>query len=170
MPEDQDNARNGASGQETSWLSQYYTDSKTGEDLDAAAPEDGPGASDLLAASSGDKYEITGQVGLGGMKTVHRAHDRNADRDVALAMLRKDTPPSSHERRFLREARITAALEHPNIVPVHEIGLNAAKHPYFTMKLLGGENLHDILTHIAAEDAIYCRRYPLGRRLEIFHS
>ena len=170
MAADQDLTRDGNTGQETAWLSQYYTNSKTELDPGDTTPDSGPVAAALLAPSSGDKYDITGQVGVGGMKTVHRAHEHNTNRDVALARLRKDAPRSSHELRFLREARITAALEHPNIVPVHEIGLDAASHPYFTMKLLGGENLHDILTHIAADDPAYCRLYPLGRRLEIFQN
>ena len=170
MPADQDITRSSASGQETAWLSQYYTNSKTEEDLGVIAPDDGPAAAELLAPTSSEKYAISGPVGVGGMKTVHRAHDHNANRDVALAQLRKDAPRASQELRFLREARITAALEHPNIVPVHEIGLDTANHPYFTMKLLGGENLHNILSHIAADDAAYCRQYPLGRRLEIFQN
>src|ERR1041384_889134 len=106
MPEEQDLPH----GEETSWLSQYYTNSKTG-DPESTVIETGPEPSDFLAAQSSEKYYVTGQVGVGGMKTVHRAHDRNADRDVALAMLRKDAPRSAQERRFLREARITAALE-----------------------------------------------------------
>ena len=170
MSADQDIPRNSASGQETAWLSQYYTNSKTEEDLEIATPDNGPAAAELLAPTSSEKYAINGPVGMGGMKTVHRAHDHNADRDVALAQLRKDAPRASHELRFLREARITAALEHPNIVPVHEIGLDVANHPYFTMKLLGGENLHNILSHIADDDPVYCRQYPLGRRLEIFQN
>ena len=168
MSEDQTSPR--TSDPEASWLSQYYTNTKTVEDLAVPAIEDGPTPAELLTAAHGEKYDITGQVGAGGMNTVHRAHDRNAARDVALAMLSKNAPRSSHERRFLREARITAALEHPNIVPVHEIGLNAAQRPYFTMKLLGGENLHNILSHLHAADPVYCQRYPLGRRLEIFQN
>jgi len=159
--------RNPAGGEDTSWLAQYYTNSKISGDLEAPLPADGPGPIDLLAAPAGAKYDFTGQVGLGGMKIVHRARDRNADRDVALAMLQKHAPRSSQERRFLREARLTAALEHPNIVPVHEIGLDSDSRPYFTMKLLGGENLHDILGRVAADTA-YGKQYPLGRLLEIF--
>ncbi len=156
--------------EELTWLSQYYTSSKTSGGSEAALPADGPAPADLFAATLGEKYDVTGQVGAGGMKLVQRAHDRNADRDVALAMLRKDAPRSSQERRFLREARITAALEHPNIVPVHEIGLDAGKRPYFTMKLLGGENLHDILQHLNAGEAAYLKQYPPSRRLEIFQN
>ena len=138
MPEAHDMNNPESHREELTWLSQYYTSSKTSGGSEAALPVDGPAPSDLFAATPGEKYDVTGQVGAGGMKLVQRAHDRNADRDVALAMLRKDVPRSSQERRFLREARITAALEHPNIVPVHEIGLDAGKRPYFTMKLLGG--------------------------------
>jgi len=156
--------------EELTWLSQYYTSSKTSGGSEAALPADGPAPADLFAATPEAKYDVTGQVGAGGMKLVQRAHDRNADRDVALAMLRKDAPRSAQERRFLREARITAALEHPNIVPVHEIGLAAGKRPYFTMKLLGGENLHDILQHLNAGESAYFKQYPPSRRLEIFQN
>jgi serine/threonine protein kinase len=152
------------------WLAQYYTGSKTCGDFGNPLPESAPAPTDLLLAAPRGVYELTGQVGVGGMKIVHRAHDPNTDRDVALAMLQKHSPRSSRERRFLREARITAALEHPNIVPVHEIGLDAEGCPYFTMKLLGGENLHDILNHLQAHDPVYAKQYPLGRLLEIFQS
>ena len=170
MPEAHDINNLGSHREELTWLSQYYTSSKTSGGSEAALPADGPAPADLFAATPGEKYDVTGQVGAGGMKLVQRAHDRNADRDVALAMLRKDAPRSSQERRFLREARITAALEHPNIVPVHEIGLDAGKRPYFTMKLLGGENLHDILQHLNAGESSYLKQYPPSRRLEIFQN
>ena len=170
MPEADDINRKEAHREELAWLSQYYTSSKTSGGSEAALPADGPAPADLFAATLGEKYAVTGQVGAGGMKLIQRAHDRNADRDVALAMLRKDAPRSAQERRFLREARITAALEHPNIVPVHEIGLDAGKRPYFTMKLLGGENLHDILHHLNADEPAYLKQYPASRRLEIFQN
>ncbi len=170
MPEDRDIVEKGANGEESSWLTQYYTASKNTGDIDSILPEVGPTPAELLGATPSEKYDVTGQVGLGGMKKVHRAHDRNADRDVALAMLRDDAPKSSKERRFVREARITAALEHPNIVPIHEIGLDANSRPYFTMKLLGGENLHDILNRLDADDPVYVKQYPLVRRLEIFQN
>ena len=170
MPDADDINSKDVHHEELTWLSQYYTSSKTSGGSEAALPADGPAPDDLFAATPAEKYDVTGQVGAGGMKLVQRAHDRNADRDVALAMLRKDAPRSAQERRFLREARITAALEHPNIVPVHEIGLAVGKRPYFTMKLLGGENLHDILQHLNAGEPAYLKQYPPSRRLEIFQN
>jgi hypothetical protein len=102
------------------------------------------------------------------MKSVRRAHDQHASRDVAMALLQSGKLQPRYVRRFLREARVTAALEHPNIVPVHEIGLDSAGQPYFTMKLLGGETLHAILKKLEAGDPEYRRRYALPRLLQIF--
>ncbi len=170
MPEENDINSKESQQEEIPWLAQYYTSSKTSGGSESALPADGPAPADLFAATPDVKYDVTGQVGAGGMKLVQRVHDRNADRDVALAMLRKGAPRSSQERRFLREARITAALEHPNIVPVHEIGIDAGRRPYFTMKLLGGENLHDILQRFNAGEPTYLQQYPPSRRLEIFQN
>ncbi len=150
---------------DATWLEQYYTPSKTVGDSSSSLPEGAPDPVDVLKHESGSSFAITGELGIGGMKIVHRAHDHNTDRDVALAMLQNHVPRSSNERRFLREARITAALEHPNIVPVHTMGLDSGNCPFFIMKLVGGENLHDILKHLEEGDPIYTRQYALDRLL-----
>ena len=72
--------------------------------------------------------------------------------------------------RFVREARITAALEHPNIVPIYDIGLDGAGKPYFTMKLLGGETLQSILQRVHASYGDYRSHYPLNSLLRIFQG
>jgi serine/threonine protein kinase len=155
--------------QDTGWLYQYYTDSKTHEPLTGGDPADqAPSSISHIAANPAEKYSLTDEIGVGGMKTVRRAHDANANRDVAMALLQDGKQQPRFIRRFVREARVTAALEHPNIVPVHEIGVDPTGRPYFTMKLLGGESLHSILKKISAGDATYRRRYPLNRLLQIF--
>src|SRR5882724_11043817 len=66
------------------------------------------------------RYDFLGEHGRGGLGRVLRAHDRELGRDVAIKeLLSRGT---SHEARFLREVAITARLEHPGIVPVHEAG------------------------------------------------
>ncbi|MEI6085538.1 MAG: serine/threonine-protein kinase, partial [Verrucomicrobiota bacterium] len=150
---------------DSAWLDQYYTASKTHERAEGS--DDVP-YSATAHISAADKYRVGEEVGSGGMKSVRRAHDQNASRDVAMAVLLDARREPRFIRRFVREARLTAALEHPNIVPVHEIGVAEDGRPYFTMKLLGGESLHSALQKLAAGDPEYRRRYTLARLLQIF--
>lgn len=150
---------------DSTWLDQYYTSSKTHEPVDAT---DDAGYSVTAHISAVDKYTVGPEVGSGGMKSVRRAHDQNTNRDVAMAVLQDERQQPRFLRRFVREARLTAALEHPNIVPVHEIGVADDGRPYFTMKLLGGESLHSVLQKLDAGEPEYRQRYTLSRLLQIF--
>jgi eukaryotic-like serine/threonine-protein kinase len=86
-------------------------------------------------------YTIGELLGRGGMGEVVRAHDRRIGRDVAIKRMRQATPSDEAVQRFLREARIQGRLDHPAIVPVYELGLDAAGQPYFAMKQLAGTTL-----------------------------
>jgi len=91
------------------------------------------------------KYELLGEINEGGMGVVYRARQLGADprdpRIVALKMmLAGDRATDAEKARFLREAQTTATLEHPNIVPIYEIGEHDGC-PYFTMKLAEGNSL-----------------------------
>ena len=90
-----------------------------------------------------DRYRILGEHGRGGLGRVLRAHDRELGRDVAI----KELISGGHvaERRFLREALITARLEHPSIVPVHEAGRWPDGTPFYAMKLVSGRPLRELL-------------------------
>jgi protein kinase-like protein len=90
-------------------------------------------------------YEILGPIGRGGMGEVYRARDARLGREVAIKVLpaeTDDTPDSL--ARFEREARAVAALNHPNILAIHDIG-NASGVVYAVMELLEGETLRDRL-------------------------
>jgi len=89
------------------------------------------------------RYQILGEHGRGGLGRVSRAHDRELGRDVAIKELlsRSDV----HEVRFLREVLITARLEHPGIVPVHEAGRWPDGTPFYAMKLVSGRPLRDLI-------------------------
>ena len=103
----------------------------------------------LRAADSGDPASINAaELGHGGIGRVLRVHDAHLGRDVALKILHEapmaggDAPPSGpRTQRFLREARLTAQLEHPAIVPVHELGWRVDGTLYYTMKLVDGRTL-----------------------------
>lgn len=77
-------------------------------------------------------------IAEGGEKRIEAVFDSLAQREVAIATSKRQTTPE--KERFLKEARLTAFLEHPNIMPVYDIGLEDNK-PFFTMELIKGENL-----------------------------
>ncbi|HVE77709.1 MAG TPA: serine/threonine-protein kinase [Gemmatimonadaceae bacterium] len=91
--------------------------------------------------TSGTKYDIIEPIGRGGMGTVYRARDRELDRDVAFKVLRDPAPGGDGAARMLREARVLARLEHPGLVPVHDVGTLPDGRPYYVMKLVRGEPL-----------------------------
>lgn len=103
-------------------------------------------------------YDFGDVIGRGGMGEVVRAHDRRIGRDVAIKRMRRSAQSPDATQRFLREARIQARLDHPAIVPVYELGLDASGQPYFAMKQIAGVTLAN---HIAA-------RTPLPTLLRAF--
>jgi serine/threonine protein kinase len=100
---------------------------------------------------SGTKYEIIERVGQGGMGTVYRARDRELGRDVALKVVRLPEMSSDVAARMLREARTLAQLEHPGIVPVHDVGTLADGRAFYAMKLVRGSPLDALPASPAAE-------------------
>jgi eukaryotic-like serine/threonine-protein kinase len=87
------------------------------------------------------KYVVHGELGRGGVGTVHRGHDQDLGRDVAMKFLHdkfKDEPSILH--RFVEEAQIGGQLQHPGIVPVYDLGMVDGK-PFFSMKLVKGQTL-----------------------------
>jgi WD40 repeat protein len=89
------------------------------------------------------RYDILSEHGRGGLGKVSRAHDRELGRDIAI----KELISRDHvaEMRFLREALITARLEHPGIVPVYEAGRWADGTPFYAMKLVAGRPLRALI-------------------------
>ena len=92
------------------------------------------------------KYVISGSLDKGGMGAVYRAFDRDIRREVALKLPGDEDPRS--RLRLIEEAQVTGQLEHPNIVPVHELGVNPNGGIFFTMKLVEGRSLKEILARV----------------------
>ncbi|MBI4612899.1 MAG: SUMF1/EgtB/PvdO family nonheme iron enzyme [Planctomycetes bacterium] len=99
-------------------------------------------AGDVLAALP-DRYEVRGVLGHGGMGTVYEVHDRPLGRTVALKILEHGTP--HQKRRFLAEARATALLGHPNILPCYTARTDSEGRPYYTMMRVEGRTLESAL-------------------------
>src|ERR1700721_766295 len=90
-------------------------------------------------------YRVLEKIGFGGMGEVYRASDQRLRRDVALKVLK---PSLAHDqdrlRRFEQEARAAAALSHPNIVAIYDIGMHEGA-PYIVSELLEGQTLREFL-------------------------
>jgi serine/threonine protein kinase len=122
-----------------------------------------------LTPKPSGKYKFIRSVGFGGMKAVIQVKDRDTTRNVAMAIIPDASDrPQSDINRFVQEARITARLEHPNIVPVHDIGVDTNGAPYFTMKLLRGRTLSAILRKLREDDYKTLKEFDLTRLLRIY--
>jgi serine/threonine-protein kinase len=91
------------------------------------------------------RYELLSRIGAGGMGEVYRARDLDLQRDIAIKFLPAQYATDAERlARFAQEARAASALNHPNIVTIHEIG-QAFGQPYIVMELVDGLTLHDML-------------------------
>jgi len=128
---------------------------QTAPDDDRARPR--PAASEIVERLRA-RPRVTGRYGneleiaRGGMGAILRVHDRDLHRELAMKVMldeqggvEPDSPEAARLRaRFLEEAQVTGQLDHPGIVPVHELGLDAQGRVYFTMKLVRGRDLRAV--------------------------
>ncbi|HYF51552.1 MAG TPA: protein kinase, partial [Planctomycetota bacterium] len=115
------------------------------------------------------QYDILSELGRGGMGVVLKAHDNSLDRDVAIKMLNSGLSGNEESRlRFIREAQITGRLEHPGIVPVHALGADASGNDFFSMKLVSGRTLEEILRGWHQGDRKMRGEFSLVRLVSIF--
>ncbi|TWU61002.1 MULTISPECIES: serine/threonine protein kinase [Crateriforma] len=114
------------------------------------------------------RYTGLKEMARGGSAILRSGFDRIVGRTVAIKTLLPETKNNRKERRrFLREARVTAQLQHPNTVPVYEIGNDLMYGIFFVMKRISGENFFEILKRIARKDEATIKAFPLRRRLEV---
>lgn len=106
----------------------------------------------------GERYEILGRLGHGGMGIVYAARDRVLDREVAIKVIDRAEPSGDVARRLEAEARILGRLEHPGIVPVHDAGSMADGRLFYVMKLVRGGRLDQALSQSTT----------INERLELF--
>ncbi len=114
-------------------------------------------------------YQVGQLVGRGGMGAVLQAEDSSIQRQVAMkVVLRGDS--TVDVLRFIHEARITGQLEHPNIIPVHMLGADEHGQPFYTMKLVHGATLHQVLKELGHGEEKAVEQYPLSALLTIFQK
>jgi serine/threonine-protein kinase len=109
-----------------------------------------------------ERYGQAELIAVGGMKRILKVLDRHGNRHVAMARLHEDASELLFDP-FIREARLTALLEHPNIISVHDVGVDKEGQPYFTMDLKVGDGLDVVLRKALADGGC-----PLSDRLDVF--
>ncbi|MHC4777240.1 MAG: serine/threonine-protein kinase [Planctomycetota bacterium] len=125
-------------------------------------------AHDMVAGVSGeDRYTVLDEIARGGMGAIVKLVDNDIRRPVAMKVILGEEAGGRLER-FVEEAQVTGQLEHPNIVPVHELGVDDKGKVYFTMKLVKGESLERVIDGIADRDEEALRTYTLSHLLQIF--
>lgn len=120
---------------------------------DATSPEEGSdvrSAEDLVALSlrreAPQRYKIVSEIGRGGLGRVLHAQDEYVGRDVALKeMIPRPSMAPDRVERFFLEAQLTGQLDHPGIVPVYALGVTPEGRPFYTMKLVQGRTLAELI-------------------------
>lgn len=116
-----------------------------------------------------DKYHISRPLASGGMGHLYLVHDRDFKRTTVMKFLIPELKnDNTIVKNFIREAQVTAQLEHPNIVPVHDVGYMPEHGIYFTMKYIQGESLADILERLEEDHPDYTARYDYVALLTVF--
>lgn len=98
------------------------------------------------------EYEISVKLGEGGMGAVYRARQGSVDRGVALKMVKRGQGPADAQDRFLAEAVVTGALEHPNIVPIYDLGVNTSNELFYAMKEVQGHPWTDSIDKVSLDE------------------
>jgi serine/threonine-protein kinase len=120
-----------------------------------------------LTHESGDRYRSLGVLGTGGMGVVERAEDIDIGRPVAIKRLLPEASNAIGVARFVSEIRIVGSLDHPNVVPIHDVGVDADGRYFFVMKYVEGQTLADIIERLSAGDPAALAFWTSERRVEL---
>jgi serine/threonine protein kinase len=141
------------------------------EMLSAALWDPDLGLTPVRALLEGKKYRVQGAIGGGGMGVVHQARDLRIRRAVAMKVMKSNSRFSRENvLRFVDEAQLTGQLQHPNIVPVYELGLDEHNEVFYTMKFVKGTTLDQVLRSIRKGDEEVIAKYPLATLLSVFQK
>jgi len=113
------------------------------------------------------RYESYELLASGGMKQIYKVYGTRTKRQLAMALLHDDAPEDLFDP-FIHEAWLTARLDHPNIITIHDIGINEQDRPYFTMDLKQGDSLREVIERLHSNDRKTKEHYPQETLLQIF--
>ncbi len=117
-----------------------------------------------------ERYVYAGEIGVGGMSRVFRAADLHLCRPVAMKILPEGSRPLD-VCRFIHEAQVTSQLQHPNIVPIYDCGIDPlSNQPFFTMQMVErGHTFLDIIIGLRKRNAVIARKFgKLSERISAF--
>ncbi len=118
----------------------------------------------------GERYQLLGEIGRGGMGRILKARDSEIRREVAVKIMLAPGAIESQIRRFWTEVRALGQLEHPSIIPIHDVGRLATGELFYVMKKLGGRTLSDIIRALNADDAESRREFTRARLLTVLQQ
>jgi serine/threonine protein kinase/tetratricopeptide (TPR) repeat protein len=144
---------------------------ESSEMLAAALWDPDLGLAPVRAVLEGKKYKVLGTIGRGGMGIVHQARDLRIVRNVAMKVI-KTSSQFSRENvlRFVDEAQLTGQLQHPNIIPVYELGIDEFGEVFYTMKYVKGTTLDQVLRRIREGEETAIQKYRLATLLTAFQK
>ncbi|RFC45958.1 MAG: Serine/threonine protein kinase/WD40 repeat/WD40 repeat [Verrucomicrobia bacterium] len=114
------------------------------------------------------KYTLVREIARGGMGQIFLAEDPQLKRQVAVKV--SSLSYGGEDPRFSKEAAVLAHLAHPNIVPIYNLGVDAQRRPFYSMKLVKGRTLQAVLDAIRDGDAVVAREYPRAALLTVFRK
>jgi serine/threonine protein kinase len=142
-------------------------ESVSGASATATAVPAGP----FAVTHTADRYEQGQTIKKGGMAEVLLAHDRSTQREVVLKRLLPEVASSpDNSRRFVQEALVLGQLEHPNIIPIYDLGTDPAGRTFYAMKYIRGITLKEVLDGLRKGDTRLVARYRLAQLLTIFQK
>jgi len=136
-----------------------------------SVPQGTPQAeSDTNLHLSPERYTYEAEIASGGSGRVLHVYDKDMHRLVAMKVLREDRRDPQATERFLEEAKATGQLEHPNIPPVYDLGLHPEYGTFFTMRLVRGRTLQEILRDLSIGRLETLQRFTLTRLVQILEQ
>jgi serine/threonine-protein kinase len=116
------------------------------------------------------RYAQDAEIGRGGIGVVLEARDQDIGRRVAIKQIRPDLKSEKATLRFAEEIRTIGRLDHPNIVPIHDVGADETGAPYFVMKYIEGQTLKALLDTLRSGDEAALDHWTFPRRIAVFRK
>lgn len=120
-----------------------------------------------LISEGKERYETLHPLGSGSMGDVMLVADNDIQRYVAMKRL-KEPEKQAQVARFIKEVQVVGQLEHPNIVPIHDVGKDNEGHYYFVMKYVEGDTMGQLIRKMKQGDREVLERFPFEKRVDIF--
>ena len=127
----------------------------------------GADARPVVVDATRERYEQMKSLGAGGMGEVALVRDHDIGREVAIKRMLPEAVRPATLARFVEEVRTIGTLEHPGIIPIHDVGLDAQGRYFFVMKFVDGDTLEHVIERLRARDPVYTARYSFEERIRI---